>query len=111
MVWRGRTRTVSGLTSRRELTPRHPLSYEPRFSAPAVELVRALRHRLHEMTTRLAWVERQDVTGSNGRVCALRREAAELRRDIKEAQALIDRLQQRYLVIWHDTDGRAGGAS
>jgi hypothetical protein len=76
-----------------------------------VELVRALRHRLHEMTTRLAWVERQDVTGSNGRVCALRREAAELRRDIKEAQALIDRLQQRYLVIWHDTDGRAGGAS
>ena len=31
--------------------------------AQAVELVRALRHELDEMTTQLAWVQRQDVTG------------------------------------------------
>jgi hypothetical protein len=49
------------------------------------------------MTTQLARVERQDVTGRNGRACALRTEAAALRRDIQEAQFLIDRLQRRYL--------------
>ncbi len=64
-------------------------------AAQAVELVRALRHQLHEMTTQLARVERQDVTGRKGR--AVRMEAAELRRDLKEAQALIDQLQRRYL--------------
>jgi hypothetical protein len=64
-------------------------------AAQAVELVRALRHQLHEMTTQLARVERQDVTGRKGR--AVRMEAAELRRDLKEAQALIDQLQHRYL--------------
>ena len=82
-----------------------------REAAQALELVRALRHQLHLMTTRLAWVERQDVTGRNGRACALRLEAAKLSRDIKEAQALIDRLKRRYPVTWHDIDGRAGGAS
>jgi hypothetical protein len=66
-------------------------------AAQAVELVRALRHQLHEMTTRLAWVERQDVTGRNGRACAMRMAAAALRRDIQEAELLIDRLQRRYL--------------
>ncbi|HWS92476.1 MAG TPA: hypothetical protein VN306_08290 [Mycobacterium sp.] len=81
-----------------------------REAAQALELVRALRHQLHLMTTRLAWVERQDVTGSNGRACALRLEAAKLRRGIKEAQALINRLQHRYPVTWHGIDGRAGGA-
>ena len=80
-------------------------------AAQAVGLVRALRHQLHHMTTQLAWVERQDVTGRNGRACALRLEAAKLSRDIKEAQALIDRLKRRYPVTWHDIDGRAGGAS
>jgi hypothetical protein len=64
-------------------------------AAQALELVRALRHQLHEMTTQLARVERQDVTGRKGR--AVRMEAAELRRDLKEAQALIDKLQRRYL--------------
>ena len=68
-----------------------------REEAHVLELVRALRHQLNLMTTRLAWLERQDVTGSNGRACALLLEAAKLRRDIKEAQALIDRLQRRYL--------------
>ena len=66
-------------------------------AAQAVELVRALRHQLHEMTTRLAWVECQDVTGTNDRARALRMEAAVLRRDIQEAEFLIDRLKRRYL--------------
>jgi hypothetical protein len=66
-------------------------------AAQAVELVRALRHQLHEMTTQLARVERQGVTGRNGRACALRLDAAALRRDMQEAQVLIDRLQRRYL--------------
>ena len=64
-------------------------------AAQAVELVRALRHQLHEMTTRLAWVECQDVTGRKGR--AARMEASALRRDIQEAEFLIDRLKRRYL--------------
>jgi hypothetical protein len=70
-------------------------------AAQAVELVRALRHQLHQMTTQLARVERQDVTGRKGR--AVRMKAAELRRDLKEAQALIDQLQRRYL----NSDGHA----
>jgi len=64
-------------------------------AAQAVELVRALRHQLHDMTTRLAWVECQDVAGRRGR--AARMEAAELRRDIQEAEVLIDRLHRLYL--------------
>jgi hypothetical protein len=63
--------------------------------AQAVELVRALRDQLHRMTTRLATVERLDVTGRTNR--EVRMEAAELRQDIKEAQALIYQLQRRYL--------------
>ena len=66
--------------------------YQP---AQAVELVSALRRQLHCITTQLARVESQDVTGRTGR--ELRMEAAELRRDLKEAQALIDQLQRRYL--------------
>ena len=42
-------------------------------------------------------VEHQDVTARNGRACAMRMEAAGLRRDIKEARDHIDRLQRRYL--------------
>jgi len=72
--------------------------------AQALELIRALRHQLHNMTTQLAWVERQDVTATNGRACAMRMEAAALRRDIQEAKFLIDRLQRRYL----NGDGRSG---
>ena len=64
----------------------------------AVEFIRALRVQLLQMTRQLAWIERQDVTTrSNGRAWAMRVEAAALRRDINEAQILIDRLQRRYL--------------
>jgi hypothetical protein len=69
-----------------------------------LELVRALRQKLDEMTTQLAWVERQGVTGRNGRACAMRLEAAALRRDIRQAKVLIDRLQRRYL----NGDGKSG---
>jgi hypothetical protein len=74
-------------------------------AAQAVELIRALRHQLQEMTTELAWVERQDVAVRNGRACALRMEAAALRRDIQEAQFLVDRLRRRYLS---GGDGKSG---
>jgi hypothetical protein len=77
-------------------------------AAQAVELVRALRHQLHEMTTRLAWVECQDVSGRKGR--AARMEAAGLRREIKEAQALIDRLERRYLNGDERTQQRPPGS-
>jgi hypothetical protein len=68
-----------------------------RDAAQAVELVRALRDQLHKMTRQLARLKRQDVTGTNGRASAIRCEAAALRRDINEAQFLIDRLERRYL--------------
>lgn len=63
----------------------------------AVEFIRALRFHLVKMTRQLAWIEGQDVTGRNAQAYAMRDEAAELRRDIHEAQILIDRLQRRYL--------------
>ena len=63
--------------------------------AQAVELVRALCHQLHKTTTRLDQVERQGV--KNARSCAIRLEATALRKDIREAQRLIDRLQRHYL--------------
>jgi hypothetical protein len=71
--------------------------------AQALHLVRALRDQLHQMTRELVRLERQDVTGTNGRASATRCEAAALRRDINEAQILIDRLQRRYL----NDDGQA----
>ena len=68
--------------------------------AQAVELIRALRCLLREMTVHLAWLEDHDVvTASNGRPSAIPVDAAALRRDIQEAQAHIDRLQRRYLRL------------
>jgi hypothetical protein len=82
-------------------------------TAQAVELVRALRHQLHEMTAQLAWVESQDVTRMNGSSharCAWKQAA--LRRDIREAQVLIDQLQRLYLSGDERTQQRpAGGQS
>jgi hypothetical protein len=84
----------------------------PATAPQAVELVRALRHQLREMTAQLACVERQDVTRTNGRAHEMRLEAAALRRDIREAQVLIDRLQRRYLGGDGRTQQRpAGGQS
>ena len=84
----------------------------PAATAQAVELVRALRHQLRKMTAQLACVERQDVTRTNGRAHEMRLEAAALRRDIREAQVLIDRLRRRYLSGDERTQQRpAGGQS
>ena len=66
--------------------------------AQAAELVRALCHQLREMTTQLNRHQRQGVTGTNGRACAIRLEAAALRKDIREAQKLIDRLCRHYYL-------------
>ena len=65
--------------------------------AQAVEFIRALRVQLGEMTSQLSWIERQKLTATNARACALRVEAATLRRDIKQAQSLVDRLERCYL--------------
>ena len=70
---------------------------DERDAAQAVELVRALRNELHEMTRQLVRLECQDLTGTSSRASAIRCEAAALRRDINEAQTLIDLLQLRYL--------------
>jgi hypothetical protein len=63
--------------------------------AQAVQLVRALRDAIDEMTRRLAWLESRD----DSRAQAIRLEAAALRRDIDEAHAHIERLERRYLGL------------
>jgi hypothetical protein len=72
----------------------------------AWQLVRALRGQVHEMTSRLDWLERQSLTNFSARRAAtLRLEIAALRRDINEAQMFISRLQRRYLA--DNGDGQA----
>lgn len=67
--------------------------------AQAMRLVRALRAQVDEMTIKLALVERKGATSKKSSVVsAMRCEAAALRRDIDEAQVLIDRLYRRYLT-------------
>jgi hypothetical protein len=66
-------------------------------AAQVMELVRALRERLHEMTCRLVRVGRQGFTLMNSPASAIRCERAELRRDISEAQILVNRLERHYL--------------
>jgi hypothetical protein len=60
-------------------------------AAQAVELIRALCDQLHKMTDQLAWVERQDVTRRNGRACAMRLQAAALRRALSRWVSVGDR--------------------
>lgn len=66
-------------------------------TAQAVEFVRALRAHLVEMNGKVVWIERQSVRASNARAGALRMEATTLRRNIKEAESLIARLEHDYL--------------
>jgi hypothetical protein len=75
----------------------HYSSFDERSTAQAVKLVRALCDQLHEMTRELARLERQGVTATSRRASAIRQAAAALRRDINEAQILIDRLERRYV--------------
>jgi hypothetical protein len=67
--------------------------------AQAVELIRALQCQLREMTVHLAWLERHDVSASNGHASQMRMDTAALWRDIQEAKGHIDRLQRRYLGL------------
>jgi hypothetical protein len=73
-------------------------------TAQAMELVRALRDQLREMTARLSRVERQGVA-TGDRAAAMRLEVVALRRDIYDAKKHIDRLRRRYL----DDDGLTRG--
>ena len=66
-------------------------------TAQAVELVRALRDQLREMTARLSRVEPQCV-GTSHLASAMRLEVSALRSDIHEARRLIDRLRRRYYL-------------
>jgi hypothetical protein len=61
-----------------------------RDAPQAAELVRALHDQLLEMTRELVRLEGRDATGTSSRASAIRCEAAALRRDITEAQTLID---------------------
>jgi hypothetical protein len=79
------------------MTSAHDSSSAERSAAQAVKLVRALCDQLHEMTRELARLERQGVTATSRRASAIRQAAAALRRDINEAQILIDRLERRYV--------------
>jgi hypothetical protein len=64
--------------------------------AQARQLIGALRDQLREMAPRLARAER-DAIGGHSRVARARRlEAAELRRDVSQAQLLIERLHRRF---------------
>jgi uncharacterized membrane protein YccC len=76
-------------------------------AAQALELVRALKEQIHEMTNRLTWLERESTEGPTNQAAAIRLEVARLRRDIGEAQTFIRRLQRRYLNA--NGHGRAGG--
>jgi hypothetical protein len=62
--------------------------------AQAVELIRALRGQLREMTTQLDWLGRQSLAANE-----MHTDAATLRRDIHEAHTHIDQLQRRYLGL------------
>lgn len=65
--------------------------------AQAMELVRALRDQLRQMTREMARLEHLYTCGTSTQAPAIRCEAAALRRDINEATAHIDSLQLRYL--------------
>jgi hypothetical protein len=81
----------------------------PATALQALELLRALDRQLRKMTGQLACLEREDVTRTNGRAREMRLEAAALRRDIREGQVLIDRLQRRYLGGGEHTQQRLAG--
>jgi hypothetical protein len=63
-----------------------------------MKVIIALRDQLNEMIAQLTWLERKNAKATSASMlAATRAEAAALRRDISEAQALIERLRSRYL--------------
>jgi hypothetical protein len=74
-------------------------------TAQALALIRALRENLNEMSAQLAFIERKGAAAkSSSMVSATRLEAAALRRDMNEAQVLIDRLRSHYLTYDDHTE-------
>ncbi len=69
-----------------------------RQAAQALKFISALRDQLNEMRAQLTRLERNSAGAASASMASARRvEAATLRRDIKEAQALVDQLRNRYL--------------
>lgn len=64
--------------------------------AQARHLIGALRDHLREMAPRLARAEREAIGGHTRVARARRLEAEELRRDVSQAQLLIERLHRRF---------------
>ena len=64
-------------------------------AAQARQLIGALRDQLREMAPRLARAERE-ANGGHIRARARRLEAAALRRDVSQAQLLIERMHKRF---------------
>ena len=83
---------------------------DDRSRAQAAELARALQDQLRKMLARLAWLESRDVTTHNGRASEMRRDAATLHTDIREAYEHLSQLQRRYLGSPSDIDASARGA-
>ncbi|WP_156686838.1 hypothetical protein [Mycobacterium sp. Marseille-P9652] len=85
----------------------HPAPEDGWQVIQASRFIGLLRGQVREMTGRLTWLERHGGNGRTERQRAMRTEAAALRRDIDEAEILIDRLNRRYLSA--DDDSRRSG--
>lgn len=78
-----------------------------REAAQAVKFIITLREHVNEMTAQLARLEDKSARATGASmVAATRVEAAALRRDISEAQLLIERLRTRYLKADQRTQRR-----
>jgi hypothetical protein len=64
--------------------------------AQATVLISALRAEIADMAHRLARTDRESTCGHSSRDRARRQQAAQLRRDINQAQFLITRLHHRF---------------
>jgi hypothetical protein len=77
-------------------------------AAQARELLAALLEQVSVMTPRLVRAEREGACGDSSRARTIRREAAALRRDVGQAQFLIERLRRRYPGVDADRLSVAG---
>jgi hypothetical protein len=73
-------------------------------TAQARVFVCALRDQVRELSTRLAKAERPDGLLNTSRARVMRKLAADLRRDLGQAQFLIDRLHRRYPALAAEPD-------
>lgn len=76
-------------------------------AAQALKFISALHNQVNEMTAQVAWLERKSARATSASmVAATRAEASALRRDISEAQVLIDQLRSGYLKSHERTQRR-----